>query len=123
MATVLVVDDSATVRMQAGKVLSGAGFEVIHAVDGVDALEQLAQRTDVSLILCDVNMPRMNGIELVEAIAEKGGTNIPVIMLTTEVRADFVQRAKAVGAKTWMTKPFNRDVLVAAATRLTTSPA
>ena len=123
MTTVLVVDDSATVRMQATKVLSGAGFAVIHAVDGVDALEQLAQRSDVSLILCDVNMPRMNGIELVEAIAEKGGTKIPVIMLTTEVRADFVQRAKAVGAKTWMTKPFNREVLVAAATRLTTSSA
>lgn len=123
MTTVLVVDDSATVRMQATKVLSGAGFAVIHAVDGVDALEQLALRSDVSLILCDVNMPRMNGIELVEAIAEKGGTKIPVIMLTTEVRADFVQRAKAVGAKTWMTKPFNREVLVAAATRLTTSPA
>lgn len=119
MPTVLVVDDSATVRTQASRVFSAAGFDVRVAVDGVDALEQLAASGRVDLIICDVNMPRMSGVELVEELASRPAPHIPVIMLTTEARPELVQRAKANGVKAWMIKPFQKEALVTAARALT----
>jgi len=115
--TVLVVDDSATVRFQARRVLTQAGFVVVEAVDGLDALEKLAATPDVALIVCDVNMPRMGGVELVETLARKGNMP-PTFMLTTEGHPQLIQRAKASGAKGWMVKPFKPELLVAAATKL-----
>ena len=115
---VMVVDDSATVRLQAGRALTQAGFEVVEAVDGIDALEKLEARRDIGLIVCDVNMPRMNGVEFVEALAKRPGWKPPVIMLTTEGHPQLIQRAKASGAKGWMIKPFKPEILVAAAKKL-----
>jgi two-component system chemotaxis response regulator CheY len=115
---VMLVDDSATVRVQASKALSAAGFAVIEAVDGLDALAKLETSEDVSLIVCDVNMPRMSGIEFVEALSRLPRPLPPVIMLTTEGHPELIQRAKAFGAKGWMVKPFKPELLVAAARKL-----
>ena len=109
-----------TLRIQVGRVLRGAGFHVIEAVDGLDALEKLASATDLALIVCDVNMPRMSGIELLEALKARADTLPPILMLTTEGNPELVRRARASGAKAWMTKPFKPDLLLAAAMKLTT---
>jgi two-component system, chemotaxis family, chemotaxis protein CheY len=116
--TVMVLDDSATVRNQAGSALAAAGFEVIEAVDGLDGLAKVGAREDIVLIVCDVNMPKMSGVEFVEALAKRPGKMPPVIMLTTEGHPQLIQRAKASGAKGWMIKPFKPELLVAAAKKL-----
>ncbi len=115
---ILVVDDSATVRQQVGLALVQAGFETVDAVDGLDALEKL-DGNSVALIVCDVNMPKMNGLELLERIQSDGKhTSIPIIMLTTEGQPELVSRAKKAGAKGWIVKPFKAELLVAAAKKL-----
>lgn len=113
---VLVVDDSATVRQQVAFALSQAGFTVIEAVDGIDGAEKVAATADLALVICDVNMPRMNGLEMLEAV--KGIATTPIIMLTTEGDPALVARAKQAGAKGWIVKPFKPELLVAAARKL-----
>jgi two-component system chemotaxis response regulator CheY len=115
---VLVVDDSATVRTQASRALTEAGYDVLEAVDGLDGLEKLEAHQEILLVVCDVNMPRMNGVELVEALAKRSAKMPPVIMLTTEGHPQLIQRAKASGAKGWMIKPFKAELLVAAAKKV-----
>jgi two-component system chemotaxis response regulator CheY len=114
---VLVVDDSLLVRRQVGIALKGLGYVVRDAVDGVDALEKLDEVPDTHLIVCDVNMPRMNGIELLERLSARG-SSVPVVMLTTEGQPELIQRAKSLGAKGWLVKPFKPDFLAAAAKKL-----
>jgi two-component system, chemotaxis family, chemotaxis protein CheY len=121
MVTVLIVDDSATVRTQAKHALVGAGFTVLEAADGVQALAVLEVQA-VSLTVCDVNMPNMSGLELLEELKRRG-IDAPVLMLTTEAQPRLVQRAKAAGAKAWIIKPFNADVLVSAVRSLTAAAA
>ena len=116
---VMLVDDSATVRLQARRALAGAGFRVIEACDGLEALEKLGTSSDIVLVVCDVNMPRMNGIEFIEALSRQGGPKPAVIMLTTERHPELIQRAKAHGAKDWIAKPFNAELLVAAVKKVT----
>lgn len=118
---VMVVDDSATVRSQAGRALAGAGFSVLEATDGMDALEKLKATPKIALIVCDVNMPRMNGIEFIESLS-KEAARPPVLMLTTEGHPQLIQRAKSFGAKGWMIKPFKPELLVAAARKLAAAP-
>jgi two-component system chemotaxis response regulator CheY len=118
-ATILVIDDSAMVRQQVGRALTGAGYSVVEAVDGVDALQKLAAAPATRLIVCDVNMPRMNGVEFLERLCAEGPT-VPVVMLTTEGQPELIQRAKALGAKGWIVKPFKPDLLIAAVKKLTT---
>ncbi len=116
---ILVVDDSATVRQQVRMALAQAGFDIIEAVDGVDGVEKMRETSDVALVICDVNMPRKNGIEMVEELsADAALSRTPVIMLTTEGDPDLIARAKAAGAKGWIVKPFNADLLVSAASKL-----
>jgi len=112
---VLVIDDSMMVRKQVGMALGTAGFTVVEASDGVDALDKLVTHADVALVVCDVNMPRMNGLEFLENVR----AGLPVMMLTTEGQPELIQRAKALGAKGWLVKPFKADLLVAAARKLT----
>lgn len=119
---VLVVDDSATVRQQVGLALTQAGFEIVEAVDGVDGLAKVSSQKDLSLVICDVNMPKMNGIEMLEKVkADPACSALPVVMLTTEGQPELIERAKKAGAKGWIVKPFKADLLVAAATKLTKS--
>ena len=121
-ATVLVIDDSLMVRQQVSRALVGAGFTVVEAKDGVDALEKLAGRPETRLIVCDVNMPRMSGIEFLEQ-CERNGNKVPIVMLTTEGQPELIERAKALGAKGWLFKPFKPELLIATAKKLTAAAA
>ncbi len=117
--TALVVDDSATVRQQVGVVLSQAGYRVIEARDGVQGIEQLHHHT-VDCVICDVNMPQMNGIEMVRSVKrETAFQSLPIIMLTTEGSTDLILEAKHAGSAGWIVKPFKADLLVAAVDKLT----
>jgi len=70
------------------------------------------------MIICDVNMPRMNGLDLLVRLKNEGRTNVPVLMLTTEGQATLITRAKESGAKGWMVKPFKPEMLLAAVQKL-----
>jgi two-component system, chemotaxis family, chemotaxis protein CheY len=121
---VLIVDDSMMIRQHVGRALGQAGFEVVEAKDGLDALEKLAQGKPVALVVCDVNMPRMSGLEFLESVqANASLAGLSVVMLTTEGNSDLVRRAKALGAKAWILKPFKPDLLVAAVKKLTSAAA
>jgi two-component system, chemotaxis family, chemotaxis protein CheY len=117
---ILIIDDSATVRQQVRSALAPAGFEVLEAIDGVEGLETLTSRADLAAVLCDVNMPRMGGLQMLELAKAKGRlAALPVVMLTTEGQPELVQQAKAIGAKGWIVKPFKPEHLVATMRKLT----
>jgi two-component system chemotaxis response regulator CheY len=118
MKKILVIDDSPTVRQQVGLALSQAGFQVVEAVDGVDAIAKVD--ASIAMLICDVNMPRMNGIELLEKLrGDARWKALPVVMLTTEGQPGLIERAKKAGVKGWIIKPFRADLLVAAVQRIT----
>ncbi len=114
--TVLVVDDSAMIRMQVKRALNGAGFTTIEAVDGQDAFEKMGDGID--LVVCDVNMPRMSGIEFLERVRDEGDPDVPVLMLTTEAQPELIRQARDMGAKGWIVKPFKPHLLIAAVTKM-----
>ena len=115
---VLVIDDSMMVRQQVKRALAG-GFEIVEAQDRVDALEKASQCADFSLVICDVNMPRMNGLDFLEQFRkDERWKDIPAVMLTTEAQPDLVARAKSLDAKGWIVKPFKPELLMAAAKKL-----
>lgn len=117
---ILVVDDSQTVRQQVSLALAQAGFEVVEACDGEEGATVVDEQPDIAGIVCDVNMPRLNGIDMLERIRGwQKSANIPVLMLTTEGQPALIRKAKEVGAKGWMVKPFNATHLVAAIQKLT----
>jgi two-component system chemotaxis response regulator CheY len=121
MKKVLIVDDSRTVRQQVALALSSAGFEVVEAQNGREGLERIDATPDLAMALCDVNMPEMNGLELLEALRASGKIiSLPVVMLTTEGTVAHIERAKKAGAKGWIVKPFKDHQLVAVARKLTT---
>jgi two-component system chemotaxis response regulator CheY len=117
---ILIVDDSRTIRQQVSFTLSKGGFTVVEAEDGKDGIAKLGANEDIAMIISDVNMPNMNGIEMVEAIKADGKYSaVPIVMLTTEGSAELIERAKAAGAKGWLVKPFKPDQLIAAVNKLT----
>ena len=117
---ILIVDDSATIRQQVRSALAGAGFEIVEAADGVEGLQAIVEASDIAGVLCDVNMPRMGGLEMLEMVKAKGKlVGLPVVMLTTEGQPALVQQAKAIGAKGWIVKPFKPEHLVATMRKLT----
>jgi two-component system, chemotaxis family, chemotaxis protein CheY len=119
-ANVLVVDDSSTIRQQVSAALNPAGFGVIEAVDGEDALRKLESATGLAIVLCDVNMPKMGGLEMLAAVKQRGRhTHLPIVMLTTEGQPDLVARARSLGAKGWIVKPFKPALLAATVKKLT----
>jgi len=113
MATILAVDDSASMRQMVSFTLKGAGYEVVEASDGKDGLEK-AKAQQFDLVISDVNMPIMDGISLIKelrALTEYKFT--PLLMLTTESGDDKKVQGKSAGATGWIVKPFNPDQLLA----------
>ncbi|MFV3126199.1 response regulator [Niveispirillum sp. KHB5.9] len=110
--TVLSVDDSASVRQMVKLTLGGAGYNVVQAGDGAEGLVK-AQEAPVDLVVTDLNMPVMNGLDLIRALrklpAYKG---VPILFLTTESDAAMKAEAKAAGATGWITKPFQQEQLL-----------
>lgn len=116
--TVLIVDDSASIRMVVGIALKGAGYEVVEACDGVDALGKL-DGARINLMISDVNMPNMDGITLVQHVkAMPSYRFMPIIMLTTESQEGIKQKGKEAGVKAWVVKPFNPEQMLAAVGKL-----
>ena len=116
--TVMIVDDSASVREVVGLTLRGAGYDVIDGRDGKDALGKLTGQK-VNLIISDVNMPNMDGISFLKAVKGMPAYRFtPVIMLTTESADEKKREGQAAGAKAWVVKPFKPDVLLNAVQKL-----
>lgn len=107
MKRVMIVDDSATVRKFVSFSLKMKGYDVIVAEDGIDALEKMPQ-TGVDLIITDLNMPNMDGYTLIKNIRDIDGfKTIPIIILSSESGEDDIERGKALGANSYLVKPFN----------------
>jgi len=110
MKKALTIDDSYTVRNLIKMTLEDLGFEVDEAENGKQALEKTSS-TKYDVILCDINMPIMNGLEFLKEFKKTDRTT-PVLMLTTETELEKKQQAKEYGATGWIVKPFNPDDLI-----------
>ena len=116
---IIVIDDSSTVREQVGSALAEAGYQILEAADGVQGLQVVEQNSDAALVICDINMPAMGGLELLARVKAGGkSAALPIVMLTTEGDPALIKQAKAAGAKAWIVKPFRRDLLVATVRKL-----
>jgi len=116
--TILVVDDSASLRQVVSIALKGGGYDVIEACDGKDALNNLTGQK-IHLIISDVNMPNMDGIAFVKAVKQLPNYKFtPIIMLTTESQEDKKMEGQAAGAKAWVVKPFKPEQMLAAVAKL-----
>jgi two-component system chemotaxis response regulator CheY len=115
---ILAVDDSLTMREMLRQTLTEAGFDVVLAEDGLDALDRLPG-ADPDLILTDLNMPKMDGFGLIDAV-RKGdvSSRVPILVLTTESAATLKDRARQAGATGWITKPFDEASLVSTIRRV-----
>ena len=113
MAQILVVDDSSTVRNEVGDFLQKNGFTVAFAVDGKDGLVKLKADPAVKLVVCDVNMPNMDGLTMAEKVrSELNNSTVSIVMLTTENSPVMKERGKAAGIKGWIVKPFKGDAVL-----------
>lgn len=116
--TVLIVDDSASMRQAVGIALRGAGYQVIEGTDGQNALQKLTGQK-VHLIISDLNMPVMDGITFVKQVKLMPTYKFtPIIMLTTESQESKKREGQAAGAKAWVVKPFQPPQLLAAVEKL-----
>jgi two-component system chemotaxis response regulator CheY len=113
MAQILVVDDSSTVRNEVGDFLKKSGLDVSFAVDGRDGLSKLQADPGLKLVVCDVNMPNMDGLTMAEKVrGELRNAAVHIVMLTTENSPVMKERGKAAGIKGWIVKPFNGDAVI-----------
>ena len=111
-ASILAVDDSASMRQMVSFTLKGAGYDVVEASDGVQALN-IAKTRAVNLVITDVNMPNMDGISLIRELRSLSSYKFtPLLMLTTESSPEKKQEGKAAGATGWIVKPFNPEQLL-----------
>lgn len=112
MKTVLIVDDSSVVRMSLNYFLKENDFNVIEAVDGKDGLDK-ALKEKPDLIISDINMPNMNGIEMIRNLRSQQATKyVPILVLTTESGKDMLEQGKNAGATGWIVKPFTNESLL-----------
>ena len=118
MPPILAIDDSRTIREMLRETLRNAGFVVHVAVDGLDGLEML-QEVAPDVIITDINMPRMDGFGVIEAVrAGSSHAALPILVLTTESAPDLKERARKSGATGWIVKPFDDAKLVSAIKRI-----
>jgi two-component system, chemotaxis family, chemotaxis protein CheY len=117
MKRILIIDDSEAVRRQVAQTLGPAGYDVVEAADGVEGLSVI-KSAQPALVLCDLNMPRMGGMEMLAELSRQ--PPLPVmVMLTTEAQPALIRRARELGAVGWIVKPFKADLLIAAVNKLT----
>lgn len=115
---ILAVDDSPSMRQMVGQTLRAAGYDVIEAADGVEALEKAKDRV-VDVVITDVNMPNMDGITFVKQVKQLPNYKFtPIIMLTTESQEGKKQEGQAAGAKAWVVKPFKPEQMLNAVSKL-----
>jgi len=115
---IMVIDDSASLREVVSIALKAAGYEVTEAADGKDALAKL-DGNKVNLVICDVNMPVMDGITFVKEVKKRPEYRfLPVMMLTTESRESRKEEGQRAGAKAWVVKPFRPDQILNAVSKL-----
>lgn len=118
MKRVLTVDDSASIRQMVSFTLSKAGYEVVEAVDGKDGLAK-AGSSKFDLIITDLNMPNVDGIEMIVGVRKLPGYSfVPILMLSTESQAEKKDAGRKAGATGWIVKPFNADQLIAVTQKL-----
>ena len=111
--TALIVDDSRTMRQMVAFTLTNAGFTVIEAEDGKDAVNKVSAGTKLDIIVTDLNMPEMDGITLIKELRRLTAYKFtPILMLTTESAMDKKKEGKEAGATGWIVKPFNPEVLL-----------
>jgi two-component system chemotaxis response regulator CheY len=121
MANILTVDDSASIRQMIKVTLAPAGHNVIEACDGAQGLAK-AKSTRLDLVITDLNMPGMNGLDLIRALrALPALLGLPIVFLTTESNDAVKLEAKKAGATAWITKPFKHDQLLAVVGKLVRS--
>jgi two-component system, chemotaxis family, chemotaxis protein CheY len=123
MKQVLIVDDSAAVRLLVRSSLSGSEFAVLEASDGVEACKAIQENPGLDLVFLDVNMPRMNGLQVLQMARATGRLDtMSVVILTTESEPGMIEKAKRNGARGWVVKPFKSDALVKAARAAVSRP-
>lgn len=106
MKTIMLVDDSATILLSISSILMKAGYAVEKAASGNEALRRISEGTKIDLLITDLNMPEMNGIELIKAVRRIQSCRfIPILFLTTESQQDKRMEAKSAGASGWLVKP------------------
>ena len=116
--TIMIIDDSISLRQVVAIALSGAGYEVMEACDGQDAVAKLTGQK-VHLMICDVNMPNMDGITFLKTIRQNPSYKFtPIIMLTTEASEEKKREGQAAGARAWVVKPFRPEQLLNAVSKL-----
>jgi two-component system chemotaxis response regulator CheY len=117
--TVLIVDDSLTVRQQVSMILKPAGYNLLEARNGREGIEAVRSGVPIAMVLCDVNMPITGGLEFLETIrGDAAAPPVPVVMLTSDGSPELIARAKRAGAKGWIVKPFQSDKLLSAVRRI-----
>lgn len=123
--TILVVDDSATLRMAVEMTLGQAGHEVIQAINGKEGLRKLQEMGQrgvaPDLIISDINMPQMDGITFISEVKKTEFRYLPIIVLTSEREDDMKMKGKKAGASGWLVKPFKPDTLLAVVKKFTRS--
>jgi two-component system chemotaxis response regulator CheY len=109
----MTVDDSTTVRQMVSFTLSDAGYQIVEACDGKDALSKLGDSATIDMLITDLNMPNLDGIELIKNVRTQPRHKfVPILMLTTESQETKKQQGKAAGASGWIVKPFSATQLV-----------
>lgn len=116
--SIMIIDDSPTLRHVVSTALRDMGYETVEAVDGADAIDKLGGQS-LSLIICDVNMPNMDGLTFLREVKQmKEYRFVPILMLTTEAQPGKRQEAREAGARAWIVKPFRIDQLTSAVQKL-----
>ncbi len=109
---VLIVDDSKAIYLMVKEMLEEAGHESLWAEDGNAAVDFLKKDSNVDLILLDWNMPNMNGLEFLELNKKENFTTVPVVMMTTENKPDYIRKSLSLGAVEYIMKPFTSYILI-----------
>ncbi len=116
---ILVVDDSSMIRLIVSKAAKKSGYDVVEASNGQEGIDQLLKQDDISLILCDINMPIMDGLSMIKNLKKYDNFKyIPIVMLTTETDESLKSQGRDLGVKAWMVKPFNEKTFLKAMMKL-----